>query len=78
MKSPYSQRSAKIRERLFECIHNGEIENSDLLEIFKLTGIFVGACTVKKFSELNGISPQSAHNRCASETFGFKMMFDAD
>jgi hypothetical protein len=28
-----AERSEQIRERLFECIHNGEVENSDLVKI---------------------------------------------
>jgi hypothetical protein len=33
-----AQRSEQIRERLFECIHNGEVENCDLMKIFEYIG----------------------------------------
>jgi len=31
-------RSKEIKDRLFECIHNGELENEDLLEIWSHIG----------------------------------------
>jgi len=33
-----TSRSEQIRERLFECIHKGELEDNDLVKIFEYIG----------------------------------------
>lgn len=61
MKTP--NRSAIIRERLFECIHNGELENSDLVKIFEHVAIILNICSLSDYARKEGISYQGALKR---------------
>lgn len=56
-------RSELIRERLFECIHNGELENSDLVQIFEHVGKILNLKTMSNFSRENNISYNGAKVR---------------
>ena len=38
-------RSVLIRERLFECIHNGELDNDDLVQIIEHISIILNLQT---------------------------------
>ena len=58
-----TSRSAFIRERLFECIHNGELENDDLVKIFEHTGMILNVCSLTEYAKRNGISYQGALKR---------------
>ena len=49
-------RSEKIKNRLEECIFNGEVENKELVEIFKLTAKYLNLKTRSRYSESEGIS----------------------
>lgn len=71
-------RSELIKTRLFECIHNGELENIQLLEIFKHTGDILGICTPKQYAEYHKISVQAAHNKNSESIFGIKLIIDND
>lgn len=55
--------SMKIRERLFECIHNGELENSDLVQIFEHIGIILNLKTITNYAKANNISYNGALKR---------------
>jgi hypothetical protein len=50
------ERSAKIRERLFECIHNGEIEDEDLAKITEHCCKILNLQTISNFSKSENIS----------------------
>jgi hypothetical protein len=43
------ERSIKIRERLIECIHQGELDNSDLIQIFEHIGIILNLKTKSNY-----------------------------
>jgi hypothetical protein len=43
------ERSEQIKERLIECIHNGELENSDLIQIFEHIGVILNLKTKSNF-----------------------------
>jgi hypothetical protein len=58
-----SERSIKIRERLFECIHNGELENSDLVQIFEHIGIILNLKTISNYAKAEKISYNGALKR---------------
>jgi hypothetical protein len=58
-----SERSIKIRERLFECIHNGELENSDLVQIFEHIGTILNLKTITNYAKANKISYNGALKR---------------
>ena len=53
-------KSVQIRERLFELIHNGEIEKADLVQIFEHTGAILNAQTLSNYARENGISYNGA------------------
>ena len=51
------ERSEQIKERLIECIHNGELENSDLIQIFEHIGVILNLKTnfcKDKISKITG------------------------
>jgi hypothetical protein len=58
-----AERSAKIRERLFEVIHNGEIENSDLVQIFEHIAIILNLQTITNYAKSEKISYNGALKR---------------
>lgn len=58
-----SERSIKIREKLFECIHKGELENSDLVQIFEHIGIILNLKTITNYAKANNISYNGALKR---------------
>ena len=58
-----TSRSTIIRERLFECIHNGELENYDLVKIFEHIGTILNVCSLTEYAKRNGISYQGALKR---------------
>lgn len=49
-------RSTIIRERLFECIHKGELENSDMVQIIEHLSIILNLQTQTSFAKSNNIS----------------------
>jgi hypothetical protein len=57
------ERSAKIRERLFEVIHNGEINNGDLVQIFEHIGIILNLQTISNYAKSEKISYNGALKR---------------
>lgn len=61
MKTP--SRSVIIRERLFECIHNGEMENDDLVKVFEHVGIILNVCSLTEYAKRNNISYHGALKR---------------
>ena len=63
-------RSELIRNRLGECIHNGELANEDLVEIFKLVGQILNIKTLSDYARDNKISYQGALKR-KLQTFNF-------
>jgi hypothetical protein len=58
-----SERSIKIKERVFECIHNGELENSDLVQIFEHIGTILNLQTLSNYAKNNKISYNGALKR---------------
>lgn len=56
-------RSELIRERLFECIHNGELSNGDLFKIFNHTADILNIKTLAEYARSEGISYQGALKR---------------
>lgn len=73
-----SERSIKIRERLFECIHNGELENSDLVQIFEHIGIILNLKTITNYAKANNISYNGALKRKTDKTKIDKVEFIID
>ena len=57
------ERSALIRDRLFECIHNGELNNDDLVQIFEHVGVILNLQTLSGYSRQENISYQGAKKR---------------
>ena len=54
------QRSQIIRERLFECIHNGEICNEDLVKIVEHCFTILNLQTLSDYARNNNISYNGA------------------
>jgi hypothetical protein len=69
-------RSEIIMERLMECIHNGEVENDQLLQIFEHTGVILGLCTPSQYAKRHNISEQAAHKKDHKILFGYKFIID--
>lgn len=63
-----SERSAKIRERLFEVIHNGEIKNSDLVQIFEHISTILNLQTITNYAKSENISYNGALKRKLATT----------
>jgi hypothetical protein len=57
-------RSELIRERLFECIHNSEIENDDLIKILEHLGKILNVKTLSQYARDNGLTYNGAKKRC--------------
>lgn len=54
-------KSERIRERLFECIHNGMIETPDLVQIFEVIGNdYLNCQTLSNYARNKGISYNGA------------------
>jgi len=58
-----SERSVVIRERLFEVIHNGEINNRDLVQIFEHISIILNLKTISNYAKSEKISYNGALKR---------------
>ena len=63
-----SERSTKIKERLFECIHNCELENCDLVQIFEHIGIILNLKTLSNYARSKNISYNGALKRKNEKT----------
>ena len=57
------ERSALIRERLFECIHNGELNNNDLVQIIEHVGRILNLQTLSSYAKQERISYNGAKKR---------------
>lgn len=57
------KRSELIRERLFECIHNGELETSDLVQIIEHLSIILNLKTLSQYAKDEQISYNGAKKR---------------
>ena len=57
------QRSQLIRERLFECIHNGEINNADMVKIIEHCFIILNLQTLSDYAKTHNISYNGAKLR---------------
>jgi hypothetical protein len=56
-------RSELIYERLMTCIHNGEVENIELVSIMQDISVILGLKTVTSFAKSEKISYPSAAKR---------------
>ena len=56
-------RSEKIRERLFECFHNDEIENGDMVKMVERLADILNLKTVTNYAASEGISYNGAKKR---------------
>lgn len=59
-------RSSKIKERLFECLENGEIMMGDEIEIIQHMVQRLNLSTVSEYARHHGISPNGAKKRVDS------------
>lgn len=73
-------RSMLIRDRLFECIHNGEIDHQDLVQIFKHLMDILNISTLSDYARINKISYQGALKRKLEilDYRGIKLIIDND
>jgi hypothetical protein len=58
-----ASRSELIMERLFEIIHNNELENSDLVQIFEHIGLILNLQTITNYAKSEKISYNGALKR---------------
>lgn len=58
-----TDRSELIKNRLFECIHNGELKNDDLVQIFEHISVILNIKTLSKYAKDANISYQGALKR---------------
>lgn len=56
-------RSKLIAERLFECIHAGEVENAELVQIFEGTADYLGLKTLADYAASEEITYNGAKSR---------------
>jgi hypothetical protein len=63
-----SYRSAIIKDRLLECIHNNEINNSDLVQIFEHVAIILNVQTITNYAKSEKISYNGALKRKVHKT----------
>ena len=56
-------RSALIRERLFECIHKGEIDNVDMVQIISHISTILNLQTLTTYAQRQNISYNGAKKR---------------
>ena len=54
-------RSELIRDRLFECIHNGELEFDDQVKIFKYLSELFGLKTISNQAKAEKVSPAAIY-----------------
>lgn len=59
-------RSEKIKERLFECLENGEISIGDEIAILQRIVQRLNLSTISEYSRKHGISPNGAKKRAES------------
>jgi len=73
-------KSARIRERLFECIHNGMIDTPDLVQIFEVIGNdYLNCQTLSNYARNNGISYNGAKlQKNITKINGSKFIIDND
>lgn len=69
-------RSEIITSRLFECIHNGEVENIQLKKIWLHVGDVLGIKTPKMYADEYNITPQGAHKKNKEKHFGTYFIID--
>lgn len=62
-----TNRSQIITHRLKECIHNGEIENIDLVQIFEHVGKILNLKTLSNYAKDNGITYNGAKVRLSKQ-----------
>lgn len=62
------ERSVLIRERLFECIHKGEINNEDLVQIIEHSSVILGLKTLTNYAKPENISYNGAKKRNLNTT----------
>lgn len=55
--------SELIRERLFECIHNGELSNDDLVKIIEHVSDILNLQTLSNYAKNQNISYNGAKKR---------------
>lgn len=60
-------RSELIKNRLIECIHNGELDNPDLVQIFEHVGKILNLKTLSNYAKDNGITYNGAKIRLAKQ-----------
>ena len=58
-----SDRSLIIKDRLFACIHKGELNNDDLVQIFEHVAIILNIKTLSQYAKDENISYQGAIKR---------------
>jgi hypothetical protein len=63
---------------LFECIHNSELENEDLVQIFEHIGIILNLQTLSNYAKRNNISYNGALKRKLLKTKIDKIEFIID
>ena len=71
-------RSEIIYERLSECIHNGEVENTQLWQTFSLVTHHLGLCSPAEYAKRYNVSDQYAHRLPHKVIFGAKIIIDND
>jgi hypothetical protein len=71
-------RSEIIKNRLFECIHNGEVENIQLWKMYDHVSDILGLCSVKEYSEKHKKSEQYCHRLPFKKKYGIKLLIDND
>jgi hypothetical protein len=69
-------RSEIIMQRLFECYHNGEVDNTQLWQIFERTADMLGLVSPAEYQKKHGISNQAAHRKPFKRIFGSKVIID--
>lgn len=69
-------RSEIIKERLFECYYNGEVENTQLWQIFERTSEMLGLVSPAEYQNRHKISNQAAHRKPFKRIFGAKVIID--
>lgn len=57
------ERSAYIRERLFECIHKWELQTGDLVQIIEHLAVILNIKTLTNYAKENKITYNGAKHR---------------
>jgi len=73
-------KSVRIRERLFECIHNGMIDTPDLVQIFEVIGNdYLNCKTLSNYARNKSISYNGAKlQKNTTKVNGIKFIIDND